>query len=250
MKAIIIDDEKHVREGLLLLADWDRFHVTTVLEAADGHEAMDLILKHKPEIIFTDMNMPRCDGIELLKKIHTTKLNAKVIVISGYDDFKYTKNAITCGGFDYLLKPINPTELNDTIQRAITEWKEQNKAISISPVEKEKNTVQQIEEYIRLNFREDIKLQDIANRFFLSREYISRKFKQEYQETLIDYVTKVRMEHAKQLLRNPVLKIYEVAEEVGYQNDKYFIKVFKKMEGITPKEFRNITAKKIYDNNR
>ncbi len=101
-----------------------------------------------------------------------------------------------------------------------------------------KNTVQQIEEYVRSNYQQDIKLHEIADRFFLSREYISRKFKQEYHETITDYVTKIRIEKAKELLGNPFLKIYEIAETVGYQNDKYFIKVFKKREGQTPKEYR------------
>nr|WP_223292455.1 AraC family transcriptional regulator [Salipaludibacillus neizhouensis] len=99
--------------------------------------------------------------------------------------------------------------------------------------------MQLIEEYVRNNYQKNIKLQEIAERFFLSREYISRKFKREYQETITDYVTRIRIEKAKELLENPYLKIYDVAEAVGYQNDKYFIKVFKKIEGQTPSEFRN-----------
>ncbi|MFC0558836.1 response regulator transcription factor [Halalkalibacter alkalisediminis] len=506
MKAIIVDDEKHVREGLLLLADWDALGIKTVLEAADGDEAMNLISEHQPEIIFTDMSMPRCDGIDLLRWIYESNLSPKVIVVSGYDDFKYTKNAIMYGSFDYILKPINPTELNETLSRAVVEWRQQNSArlstlentravldhlltnsltqsslpdrvtsqlnvqackpyiIALFPMagivqaafegnaeqaletvietcndflskgnhqgvafqnmnkdeemvvlfweshdvrkvidlvvqnvkdktnrtcavvvgrssdqlkdayefannalatldlrhltvqanegdhldlvylfdyseevkwsiqsgsieqlerilddifgrienighftfgqleiweaqfailkdhwlkeyeinlidsvyrgnhywdhngqfsfslfkeEKkkefyelmklvydckfltEKNTVQMIEEYVRQNYQKDIKLQEIADRFFLSREYISRKFKQEYHETITDYVTKIRIEKAKELLGNPFLKIYEIAETVGYHNDKYFIKVFKKREGQTPKEYRS-----------
>ncbi|TWI55904.1 response regulator [Halalkalibacter nanhaiisediminis] len=128
MKAIIVDDEKHVREGLLLLADWEKLGINTILEAADGNQAMQLISKHRPEIIFTDMSMPRCDGIDLLRWIYENELTAKVIVISGYDDFKYTKNAIMYGSFDYILKPINPAELNETLTRAVVEWKQQNSA--------------------------------------------------------------------------------------------------------------------------
>jgi YesN/AraC family two-component response regulator len=245
MKAIIVDDEKHVREGLLLLAEWERFEIKTILEAADGNEAMDLITKHHPEIIFTDMNMPRCDGIDLLKWIHTSNPNAMTIVVSGYDDFKYTKHAITYGSFDYILKPINPMELNETLERAVKKWNAQNNTVPADEFSHEKNTVQMIEEFLRDNYQKDIKLQEIADRFFLSREYISRRFKQETQETLTDYLMKIRVEKAKELLGNPTIKIYQVAEAVGYQNDKYFIKVFKKMEGITPKEYRNIIKKTI-----
>ncbi|UOK58539.1 AraC family transcriptional regulator [Bacillus sp. OVS6] len=110
--------------------------------------------------------------------------------------------------------------------------------------QKEKNNMQQIEEYLQQHYQEDINLQDIADRFFLSREYISRKFKQDYQATLTDYLTNIRMEKAKKLLENPYLKIYEVAYGVGYQNEKYFSKVFKKQVGLTPNEYRHSLTSK------
>jgi len=109
---------------------------------------------------------------------------------------------------------------------------------------KEKNNVQMIEEYLSANYHKDIKLQDIADQFFLSREYISRLFKREYKETITDYLTKIRIEKAKELLENPYLKIYDIAYSVGYQNDKYFIKVFKKLVGSTPNEYRSLIEKK------
>ncbi|MCM2606967.1 response regulator [Rossellomorea marisflavi] len=83
MKAIIVDDEKHVREGLILLADWASHGIDTVMEAEDGEEAVELIQKHRPEIIFTDMRMPKRDGISLLKWIHTADIRSKTIVVSG-----------------------------------------------------------------------------------------------------------------------------------------------------------------------
>jgi two-component system response regulator YesN len=104
--------------------------------------------------------------------------------------------------------------------------------------QKYKNSIQEIELFIRKNYEKDITLQDIADRFYLSREYISRKFKQEYHETITNYLTKIRIEKAKELLENPHLKIYEVSFKVGYQNEKYFSKVFKKMVGLTPNEYR------------
>ena len=112
LKAIIIDDEKHVREGIMLLANWDQYGITDIYEAKDGEEAKSMILKHHPEIIFTDMNMPKVDGIDLLKWIHTSDFTSKTIVVSGYDDFNYMRNAIAYGSFDYILKPIEPEILN------------------------------------------------------------------------------------------------------------------------------------------
>ncbi|WP_226677224.1 response regulator [Rossellomorea aquimaris] len=519
MKAIIIDDEKHVREGLLLLAEWDKHGIHTILEAEDGDEAIELITEHRPEIIFTDMRMPKRDGINLLKWLHASDLTSKTIVVSGYDDFEYMRNAIYYKSFDYILKPIEPDVLNETLGKAVKEWNEharsrksqveenrvmneakplywdrffsslcakesitaemvekverefgvslrqlektvallpikpivmksfqgdrdlafftlinicnellrkqnegvcfrnsnkeeelvilfwnqknipyllkeiysliyqyskvftilalgkksekvneayesalevfsrhnllaQNKIVTHQDVmegsllhlldhshemkwairsgsrqqvhsqleeifsqlesshtlsleqlkvwedqfellrnnwlkeyqikrqepfyrgmdywnedgsfsyrkfkeekskeffeliqtltdvkyQKEKNNMQQIEEYLQQHYQEDINLQEMADRFFLSREYISRKFKQDYGATITDYVTNIRMEKAKKLLENPYLKIYEVAYGVGYGNEKYFSKVFKKHAGVTPNEYRH-----------
>lgn len=104
--------------------------------------------------------------------------------------------------------------------------------------------MQRIEEYLQQHYQEEINLQDIADRFYLSREYISRKFKQDYGATITDYVTGIRMDKARKLLANPYLKIYEVAYGVGYGNEKYFSKVFKKYTGHTPNEYRQ---KQTYD---
>lgn len=247
MKAIIVDDEKHVREGLLLLAEWKKFGIHTVLEAKDGEEATRIIKEHQPEIIFTDMRMPKKDGISLLKWIHTSKILSKTIVVSGYDDFEYMRNAIYYKSFDYLLKPIEPDLLNETLERAVNEWKEQahhQKAIDTSTtIQKEKKGIHLIEEFIRQNYQNEINLQEIADRFFFSREYISRKFKQEFNDTITDYVIKIRMEKAKELLENSHLKIYEIANHVGYRDEKYFSKLFKKLIGIRPNEYRNMKMK-------
>ncbi|WP_409253202.1 response regulator transcription factor [Bacillus sp. SCS-153A] len=523
MKAIIIDDEKHVREGLILLAEWEKHGIDTILEAEDGEQAIELIKEHRPEIIFTDMRMPRKDGISLLKWLHTSELHSKTIVVSGYDDYEYMRNALFYKSFDYILKPIEPEVLNEALGKAVSEWNEQARSrknqvedsqvlnevkplywdrlfsklcltgelpeavgirirseygrstadevvkIALIPIkpfvvktfqsdeelafftlsnianellrknnegvcfrninndqelvimiwnvnnislllqdihtaiyqyskvrpitaigkksadvkqaydsahhilwkhdllpgrrmvtaedvvdtsllhlldysndlkwairsgsleqidsqlsslfsmlekdfsisleqistwdrqfellknnwlkeyeinndgvsvkredywkedgsfsfskfkkektdefkemvkmlsdakyQKEKNSMQRIEEYLQKHYQEDINLQEIADRFYLSREYISRKFKQDYNATITDYLTSIRMEKAKNLLENPYLKIYEVAYGVGYQNEKYFSKVFKKHEGVTPNEYRQSSAK-------
>ncbi|MBT2690670.1 response regulator [Bacillus sp. ISL-47] len=240
MKAIIVDDEKHVREGLMLLAEWERFGIKTIIEAVDGNEAVKLISEHRPEIIFTDMRMPKRDGISLLKWIHSSEIPSKTIVVSGYDDFEYMRNAICYKSFDYILKPIDPEVLNETLERAVTEWNQQScPGIPQGVQYGEKNVMQQIEEFLLESYNKDFTLQEIADRFYLSREYISRKFKQEYQATITDFITNIRMEKAKDLLQNTKLKIYEVAFQVGYQDEKYFSKVFKKTAGVSPNEYRS-----------
>ncbi|GAE94492.1 two-component response regulator [Gracilibacillus boraciitolerans JCM 21714] len=126
MKAIIIDDEKHVREGIQLLAEWHKYGIKEVFEAKDGEEAKTIINAQKPELVFTDMNMPNVDGIALLKWLDRLGYLNEVIVISGYDDYQYMRNAIYYGSFDYILKPIEPDVLNETLERAVTHWRERD----------------------------------------------------------------------------------------------------------------------------
>jgi len=244
MKAIIVDDEKHVRDGLMLLAEWQAVGIETIFEAEDGDEAIQLIGEHHPAIIFTDMRMPKRDGISLLKWLYSTNITSKTIVVSGYDDFEYMRNAIYYKSFDYILKPIDPEILNETLEKAVNEWKEQESRRNIKLEDEqaifqvERNNMHEIKEYLQVHYQQEITLQEIADRFYLSREYISRKFKHEFKKTITDYLMEIRIEKAKQLLETSNLRIYEIAHYVGYQNEKYFSKVFKKLIGLTPNEYR------------
>ncbi|MFB5673781.1 response regulator [Paenibacillus terreus] len=104
---------------------------------------------------------------------------------------------------------------------------------------KEKYVIGDIIKYIDQHYTSELSLQEIASRFFVSREYISRKFKQEFGINFSDYLSKYRIEKAKLLMLNPNLKISQIAEMVGIHDVKYFSKVFKKLEGVSPKEYRH-----------
>ncbi|WP_088067477.1 response regulator transcription factor [Gottfriedia luciferensis] len=517
MKVLLIDDEKHVREGIKLLANWDAIGVTEILEAENGAIAQNIIKHEKPTIIFTDLMMPELDGRGLLKWLHSESINCKVIVVTGYDDYHYMREAIQFGASDYLLKPIDPDILNETLVKVVSDWNEQEKerldalndfrllqevlpvyrdkqltnaifgkeynqnllyqlgyeeglplhvsllklrnietfqdiwpeelchfallnivnevlqkqnegiafrnlqkneeigllywgnnftefihyiskilssivpfpfhfansrklttesiqfgydeAIKVlqhlnilekrdlpvytfedikdynlinlveiinrfeqmvekqeiyiydeviqlfgkrisqqnylpyvqlnslhqefliflnhwinklsleniqevnletfwnakghfeledyiatqrermqsiiqenNPTNKELNSIEAIANYIQLNYAEEISLQEFSEKFYLSREYISRKFKQIYGVNISDYIVSIRIEKAKELLKFPNLKIYEIAGKIGYQDDKYFRKVFKKIVGMTPNEYRNMNG--------
>ncbi|MDQ0973687.1 two-component system response regulator YesN [Neobacillus niacini] len=524
MKALIVDDEKHVRDGIKILADWERNGISEIYEAGNGEEAIQLIQSIRPEIIFSDMKMPKMDGTQLLEWIKENQPNSKTIVVTGYDDYHYMRKAIHFGSSDYLLKPIEPEILNQTLEKAVNEWNKEEvdrqrketssqlinemtpvyrdrkltqlvnsdylqkdlfeefgwlkqsrdyiaalvrvngktisafqgdrdltyftvlniineiikkqhgcgigfrylskkgeivlifwdkfelveqilvdiyktlknmldiscpiaagktvknssklidsyhyarnvllnrnilteseirvclseietvpslkslivyssdiemaiqtgeigafeelmdriekditekKYLSVKQVinleneymvisnkwfkhynilfktpedieeridlffdsngtfsleefkkrkkreitiflkkvkkrtlQKGNNIITDIEKYLQENFDRDVKLQEISDHFYISREYISRKFKQEFNENISDYIVRIRMNKAKSLLKNSQLKIYEIANMIGYQDDKYFRKVFKKVEGITPNEYR------------
>ncbi|WP_256760048.1 helix-turn-helix domain-containing protein [Cohnella sp. WQ 127256] len=100
------------------------------------------------------------------------------------------------------------------------------------------NLMGEITDYLENNYQKDLSLNDIANHFHVSREYVSRKFKQTFGVNLSEYLSHIRINNAKLLLLNPQLKIAPIAEMVGFKNEKYFSLVFKKQEGISPNEYR------------
>lgn len=122
MKALIIDDEKHVREAIRLLVPWEEYGIHTLLEADDGQAAIPIIQAEKPAIIFTDMMMPHLDGPELLEWTSKHAASSKIIVISGHDDFEFVRQTVKHGGVDYLLKPIDAAQLLTALTKAIDEW--------------------------------------------------------------------------------------------------------------------------------
>ncbi|MUT66939.1 response regulator [Paenibacillus sp. NEAU-GSW1] len=104
--------------------------------------------------------------------------------------------------------------------------------------QQEMNVMHEIAKYMEQHYHREVTLQDISERFYLSREYISRRFKQEMGENVFDYLARIRVEKARLLLANPNLKIGQIAEMVGYDDEKYFSKVFKKIEGVSPNQYR------------
>ncbi|MNI38343.1 putative response regulatory protein [compost metagenome] len=103
----------------------------------------------------------------------------------------------------------------------------------------EKKTINDIVKYIEQNYQSELSLQDISSHFFVSREYISRKFKQDFGINFSDYLSNYRIDKAKQLMLNPHLRVQQIADMVGIHDVKYFSKVFKKQVGLSPREYRS-----------
>jgi two-component system response regulator YesN len=119
MKLLLVDDEAHVREGIRLILDAEKFGIDRILEAENGLEAIRILEKEHPEIMILDMQMPTMDGVELIAQLKKRNIAVQVIVVSGYSDFNYTRAAILAHGVDYLLKPFKKDELENAVINAI-----------------------------------------------------------------------------------------------------------------------------------
>lgn len=116
-KVLIVDDEDLIRQGLITFVNWKAMGFEIVGEAADGNQAFEMIQKLKPHVVLTDIKMPGCTGIDLMKKIRNAGISVKIVVLSGYDEFEYAKTALEVGAIDYLLKPIKFDKLNEVFSK-------------------------------------------------------------------------------------------------------------------------------------
>lgn len=396
-KLLIADDESIIRKGLKNVIDWQKLSIEVVGEAEDGEVALNLIEKLKPDIILLDICMPFLNGLELVKKIKDIDKNFIIIIVTGYDEFKYTHEALKLKVFDYLLKPINKEDLKNIILKALQELNKNNERknyitwanrqlnenlnslrenffnnlisgnikelnikkemsffkiklgdnigiIIIKVIEKlnteviskkwdrpllnfaiqnmtcellqkfkpvyaftddENNVViianlNNVDKWVKAcalveekffkylhytvvteeqgisggilkiesaykdmireinkktefkpvvllairfidnNYCEnDLSLDEVSKRFSLSSSYLSKLIKEETGLSFVDYVTNIRIKKAISIMDDPTVKIYQVAELVGYSNQHYFCKAFKKVTGLSPTEYRS-----------
>ncbi|UKS30887.1 response regulator [Paenibacillus sp. HWE-109] len=116
-RIVIADDEWLIREGLKQTVDWANIGCSIVAEAANGEEALQVVLEHKPDILITDIRMPGMDGLSLVAQARSLLPHLMVIFLTGFDDFSYAQQAIKLQASDFVLKPTNPDELIKVVAR-------------------------------------------------------------------------------------------------------------------------------------
>ncbi|MBL7005496.1 MAG: response regulator [Spirochaetia bacterium] len=114
---LLVDDEKKIRQGLLQIVNWDDLGYKVSGSCENGYEAVLFIQKNPVDVVITDIKMPRMSGIELMDYLRIHNPEIKIIILSGYDEFEYVKEALSCGALDYILKPTNIDELEQILDR-------------------------------------------------------------------------------------------------------------------------------------
>lgn len=265
-KVLIIDDEEMIREGLRTAIDWKSLGCKIVGEAEDGDEGLEMIGSLKPDIVFTDIRMPGLNGLEMVSKMRELKYDCMIILLTGFRDFDYAQQAIKLGAFRYLLKPTKTEEIILAVEEAAKEIrkirseqdllnnlkkkvKEQyglpdstpsmNESASEKDSLKSKFLVSKALEIMKNNYTKDLSLKDVSDELYISTWYLSKLLKKETGSTFIDILNTIRIEEAKKLLLDPKFKVYEIASRVGYVDTAYFTRLFKKVTGMAPLEYKN-----------
>ena len=242
LKVLVVEDEEMIRKGIVLAVDWAALDCVVVGEAANGLEALDAVERLDPSLIITDLKMPQMDGIEMLRRLRERGNQAYVIILTAYDSFTYAQSALRLGAVDFLLKPFHDGDL----ERAVTALR---RRMGAAPGETERSFpglkkgdkskyVLEAMDYIGEHYNDpNIGIGAIAQHLGLSEGHLSHTFKKDY--TLLNYLTRYRVHKAMELLRDCRVKVYEVAEQVGYRDITHFSATFKKLVGMSPSEYQD-----------
>ena len=232
----IADDEVWITLGLKKLLEKLDMDIYVVGTANNGLTAKEEIAMFKPDVVFTDIRMPGLSGLELLQVIPEVSPDTKVVIISGYAEFSYAKEAVQHHAYDYLLKPIKEEDLARVMSSFAGEGSEEEGDDSGAPGFD--RLIDNVISEIREHYMEDISLTSLASKYNVSMGRLSEMIKEHLKVNFSDYIASLRIQRAKELLRDESLSIQEIAEIVGYNDYFYFTKVFKKVEGISPSKYR------------
>ncbi len=246
LKVLVVEDEELIRKGIVLAVDWAALDCVVVGEAANGLEALDAVERLDPSLVITDLKMPQMDGIEMLRQLRQRGNNVYVIILTAYDSFTYAQSALRLGAVDFLLKPFHDGDLERAVpalRRRIGSAAESRRAEGPLPSLKKGNKSKYVLEamdYIGEHYNDpSISIAAIAQHLGISEGHLSHTFKRETDYTLLNYLTRYRIHKAMELLRDCRVKVYEVAELVGYRDITYFSATFKKLAGMTPSEYQD-----------
>jgi two-component system response regulator YesN len=330
-QVLVAEDELWIRDAVVEMVEKLHPQFSVAGEANNGEEAWNFINEYWPSIVITDIMMPKKTGLWLIEQIHQFNLPVVVIVVSGYDNFQYAKQAMRFGINEYLLKPVDEEELHGALSRSmkrlesmtevhegylliqqfielLPEQKQQGllqglyslldyilKLMVLSPsmakslltilnsklnelffaiipeyspiplteenehgIRKHfaslmdvwllaspkyefqplKISIKKVCDYIDAHYYENFTLARLAGMSHMSVSYFSMLFKKTTGQTCLNYLNQVRLQKAKGLLQEPDLKIYEIADMVGYTSLPYFNRIFKQFVKITPVEYR------------
>ena len=261
---VIVEDSKLLRMGMVHTLNWQSLDCQIVGSAADGLEGLQVICDTDPDIVMTDIRMPGLTGLEMMEAAKEKGLTPAVIIVSGYDDFAYAQQALKLGAVEYITKPMEDEDVYRAIRSACERVDERRKYESLQQrlqsVEDSKMKVfqpyldsgegikseytRQAIRYIEEHYADDINVRSIAEALSISESHLSKVFKDTIHSTIGEYLTHYRIKEACMLLQDPQNRIYEVAIRCGYNDQRYFSVIFKRIMGMTPNEFRSRSARK------
>ncbi|MBQ3794254.1 MAG: response regulator [Lachnospiraceae bacterium] len=260
-KVMIIDDEPIIVEGLSKSIDWEKYNCQVVATAHNGREGKKLIEEIRPDMVFLDICMPEMDGLTMVAALQSEYKDMLVTVLTGFRDFEYAQRALHLGVCRFLLKPSNMTELEEAISYMVgrldardsygkmdahgatgekSEAKGETPEDTGNALEAAGNfIVRNAIAYMEAHYAEKIYLNDVAEQIYVSQWHLSKLLNKELGQNFSEVLNGIRIKKAEELLKDPSLRIGDIAEEVGFLDVAHFSRIFKKITGVSANEYRN-----------
>lgn len=249
MKVLIVDDEIYAVQGIIDDVNWKMFSIDEVLTANSCGQAIRILQDTRIDIMICDIEMPAGSGIDLVRWIREQEgMMIECIFLTCHPDFKFAQQAVQLECLDYILKPATTDQLHACIRKAVKKVTERNKDklireygmayLGSNPESEEKDIVRQVEQYIREHISEPLRVEELAQMYYISPTHLSRLFRKKHRMSVIEYIIEQKLQLAKSLLENPAYTVSMVSSSVGYTNYSYFTKIFKKAFGVSPSEYK------------
>ncbi|MFA5447190.1 MAG: response regulator [Sphaerochaeta sp.] len=247
IKILIADDESIEREILYkILSDNPLFQL---YQADNGRLAVDFAQLYDVDIVLMDIEMPALNGIEATRQILKVKPSCRIIFITAYSVFSYAREAVTLGAIDYILKPVDKSDVLRAVDRAVSQLEAESQLKAAVPEAKkladDEETeaaalmVNKVKKYLKHSYMNyDLSLDSVSSLLHINSSYLSSIFKRCTGINFLDYITDLRIGTAKEQLSDPFKSISEIASLVGYSSPSYFCRAFKKNTGLSPTEYR------------
>lgn len=242
LSVVIADDERVIVDGFLKLINWEKIECRVEDVAFDGIMAVEKLTRIKPNIAIIDINMPLLSGLDVIRRASPDCPDTVFVIISGYDEFGYAREALKLRAYDYLLKPVDFPQFEALVERIRRERFDlpiKERPQEAREKEAEPPTIQRIVSYIDQHCIEDLTLKKLAEVFYMNAAYLSQYFKAKTGMNYFAYLSRLRSERAKHLLITTDMSISDIARAVGGSDYRTFTKRFRRTEGVSPSMFRN-----------
>ena len=245
---LIVDDEPNILMGMKALIDWESYGVTRIETATNCADGLVRAVDTRPQLALIDVCVGKAFGQDLVRRIKEAGVDCACVMMSGHREFGYACEALRCGAWDYLLKPIRADKLTSVVELIIREKlhgtvKKVSRDEETDPILQRKiselpTLISKLLAMVRAEYRQNITLKSIADRLRMNSTYLGQLFIKETGLKFSEYVMLYRLNTARDMILYTDEKISVIAEEVGYSNLNYFSTHFRNYFNMTPSEMR------------
>lgn len=245
-KLLIAEDEIIERSSLCKTLNTHLGEYLTILEAENGIDALELFYRESPDILLLNIEMPGISGLDVAKKIREVNRVCALLLLADQDNIAYAKQAIALRALDYLPKPYDRKKLILSVQEALqnlgcfgNSLPESHPEPEFSPEDTRLTIVREdISTYIDTHYMEELSMKNVAHAMNYSDAYFCKLFKQCFHVNFSTYLNEYRIQKAKDMMHNPRITVKDISTACGYTDSNYFARVFKRLTGRTPTEYR------------